>query len=127
MNLKSHNKNEEKHMNEYGEAWFKNLMSLKQTFSKFAAKTFIKIEENDIDDKMNYEIEIKIEICKIFLKILEMREEYLINNAVEHFYKEVVRNTNPSKKYDFSKLYHKIIPKEPKVIRQAQVGGDFDQ
>lgn len=34
------------------------------------------------EEIVNYEVEIKIEICKIFDKLLDMREDFLINNVI---------------------------------------------
>ena len=61
---------------------FKKPEALKKILNKFSNKTFIIKQEND---ETNYEVSVKIEICDIFEYILNMREDFLIDNAIEFF------------------------------------------
>ena len=60
---------------------------MKKILEKFSQKTF-KLQKTD--DKKQIDVEIKIQICHIFKLILQMREDYLLNNVVAFFKQEFV-------------------------------------
>ena len=61
---------------------FKKINSLKKILQRFNKKTFT---INKSEKEGDYEIPIKIEICKIFHRILDMRENYLVDNFREYY------------------------------------------
>jgi hypothetical protein len=61
---------------------FKKVKGLKKILQKSINKTFtIKEEIKDV----NFEVLIKIEICKIFSYMLDIRQDYYIDNAMGFF------------------------------------------
>ncbi len=63
------------------EPFFKKAKALKKIILKHTNKTFTFLEEWNMN---KYEIEIKKEICKIFSYILDIRQDFLIDNIVEY-------------------------------------------
>ena len=72
---------------------FKKLQSLKYILMRFSNKTFTLKDE----DEGNIEVLIRIEICKIFNFLLDLREDYFINNAVDYFKKVFINYKNDNK------------------------------
>lgn len=58
----------------------RKLQSVKRVLNKFHNKTY-----NIQTHPTEYEIEIKIEICKIFQYLLDMRLDFLIDNTISFF------------------------------------------
>lgn len=58
----------------------RKLQSVKRVLNKFHNKTY-----NIQTQPTEYEIEIKIEICKIFQYLLDMRLDFLIDNTISFF------------------------------------------
>jgi len=47
---------------------------------------------NDLEDgNSDFEVLIKIEICKIFHKILDISEDFLLNNFLSYFTQEFLK------------------------------------
>ena len=64
------------------EPLFRKIWALKKILNKFNNKTFTLPQEDEENDLI---IQIKLEICKIINRILDTREEYLIDNFLEFF------------------------------------------
>ena len=60
---------------------FKKINNIQTFLQKFSNKTYKLKNEDD----NNFEIAIKIEICKVFDYLMDLREEFFIDNLVEFF------------------------------------------
>ena len=81
---------------------FKKPESLKQILNKFSSKTYTIKEEEEIDD--NYEVDIKAGICDTFEYIMNMREDFIIDNIVTFFQNSFVEKVYSDTSKDIEKI-----------------------
>jgi len=80
---------------------FKKPESLKKILNKFSTKTYIIKNEESGE---NYEVDIKITICDAFDYIFDMREDFIIENVVEHFKTAFIEKTYHMKMDEIKKM-----------------------
>ncbi|CAD8133483.1 unnamed protein product [Paramecium octaurelia] len=66
---------------------FRKVKQLKKILDKCSNKTFSIKQE---DQFTQYEVQIKMEICEIFILMLGMRQDFLIDNAIDFFKQQFV-------------------------------------
>ena len=61
---------------------FERINCLKRILASFSNKTYTNKQDDEVK---NYEVSIKIKICEVFNYLLDMREDYQIDNLMEYF------------------------------------------
>ena len=99
---------------------FQKVSALKKILGKFSNKTFTMSAS---DGSVNYEIPIKIEVCKMFQRILDMREDYLLTNTIGYFKTTFIAKEMSEKdllEEDFTKDFVTLLPGSPRVVGMTQ-------
>lgn len=71
---------------------FKKVQALKKILSRFSNKTYTIKEEDEERSGKDFEISIKIEICRVLSYVMDLREDFLIDNTVAFFIDKFLPN-----------------------------------
>lgn len=85
----------EKETNRNQDPLFEKINCLKRILASFSNKTYT--YKQDDEDNKNYEVAIKIKVCEVFNFLMDMREDYLIDNLIDYFGDKFIEKFKESK------------------------------
>ncbi|KAL4511687.1 hypothetical protein ABPG72_012532 [Tetrahymena utriculariae] len=99
---------------------FKKIQGLKKVLNKYTNKTYLSKEELKKDQEEDYETGIKIQICQIFQELLNIQQDFYLDNTISFFKKNLSQIHNKSNQ---SKSQQKInvlslLPEDPFEVGQ---------
>lgn len=95
---------------------FKKINALQKILQKANNKTYSYKESVE----SNYEVAIKIEICKVFQYLLDVRQEFFVQNSMGFFKSIFVPTIVNTPEYEWGTMLSGLLPEDP-----LKVGEDF--
>ena len=95
---------------------FKKINALQKILQKANNKTYSYKESFE----SNYEVAIKIEICKVFQYLLDVRQEFFVQNSMGFFKSIFVPTIVNTPEYEWGTMLSGLLPEDP-----LKVGEDF--